>query len=466
MSSQLFAKTRVFSLSSLMQETFNPIKWGVDGIFPQGCILFAGRPKLGKSWFMLQLALDLASGGKALGHIPVKQCDVLYLALEDTRRRLQSRVKRLLGDKAFPEGLSFSTNWANLDNGGAEELEDYLEHHPETRMVIIDTFRKIKSRKNGDFESLSRLGEIAQRYDLCLLIVHHTRKADAADAFDTVSGSTETSSLADAMLVLKRTRCSSYAELFITGRDIEEAKKALRFDKEKLSWELLGDADEVWKSEQRREIIDLLKEKGRSMTPAEIADEMEKSRTAVRKTLSRMVNDNQIDWDEGGRYRLKSKDDPRKAEQTRKSREANRAIRKVYGDPNWDAEGDLPGDYDFIDVIDELDEAIRRIYGGQETEQETEYDQNEVQTATENPADDKTEGAAEWCLSDEVEWTPEELALLKKPAATTATEAAVPKQETIAATLKAARPRYQRPIAESKVSISFGHWPLRRFPWE
>src|SRR5260370_29389247 len=85
----------VFDLASLVEETFEPMTWAVEGLVPEGCILFAGKPKLGKSWFVFQLALAVASGDSAFGHFPTERADVLYLALEDTCRRLQSRAKRL-----------------------------------------------------------------------------------------------------------------------------------------------------------------------------------------------------------------------------------------------------------------------------------------------------------------------------------------------------------------------------------
>src|SRR5258706_5099034 len=104
----------VFDLASLVTETFEPINWAVEGLLPEGCILFAGRPKLGKSWFVLQLALAVASGENAFGHFPVNRGDILYLALEDTRRRLQSRAKQLLGDNPLPSGCKISTEWPRI----------------------------------------------------------------------------------------------------------------------------------------------------------------------------------------------------------------------------------------------------------------------------------------------------------------------------------------------------------------
>src|SRR5947207_6788904 len=105
----------VFDLASLVEETFEPMNWAIPGLIPEGCILFAGRPKLGKSWFVLQLALAVASGENAFGDFPVSRGDVLYLALEDTRRRLQSRVKRLLADASVPTGCNIVTQWPPMD---------------------------------------------------------------------------------------------------------------------------------------------------------------------------------------------------------------------------------------------------------------------------------------------------------------------------------------------------------------
>src|SRR5215831_18700273 len=115
------SEPEIFGLHSLIDETFQPLKWAVPGLIPEGCILFAGRPKLGKSWFVLQLALAVASGGRAFGSVPPEKSDVLYLALEDTKRRLQSRAKLLLGDRPLPSGLRMAVAWPRMDQGGAEE---------------------------------------------------------------------------------------------------------------------------------------------------------------------------------------------------------------------------------------------------------------------------------------------------------------------------------------------------------
>jgi RecA-family ATPase len=77
-------------------------KWAIEGLLPEGLAFFAGAPKLGKSWFALGLGIAVASGGYALGKIPVDEGEILYLALEDNPRRLQSRLRVLLGDDEAP----------------------------------------------------------------------------------------------------------------------------------------------------------------------------------------------------------------------------------------------------------------------------------------------------------------------------------------------------------------------------
>ncbi|HZS48111.1 MAG TPA: AAA family ATPase [Blastocatellia bacterium] len=289
-----------------MAQTFHPVQWTVEGIIPEGCVVLAGRQSAGKRWFALQLALAVASGGPAFEHIPVQQNSVLYLALGETRRRLQLRAKHLLGDKPVPEELRFVTNWPAIDEGGAEALEEFLEYRPQHRLVVIENFKKMKSSKrDGEYEALTKLTEIARKFEICLLIIHNTRRADGDDTVKTSSGPIEIATIADAMLVLKRSRYYSYSELHISGRDIEEKKMALKFYADTLRWELIGEADRVLMSETRKEIIQVLRTAGESMSPKEIADCLDKNPATIRKVISRMLRDKQIDWSYSpGRYLL------------------------------------------------------------------------------------------------------------------------------------------------------------------
>ena len=117
---------------------------GRPGIVCKGLSLLAGPPKVGKSRLSLDLALSVAGGGKAFGAIPVRPGPVLYLALEDTPRRLKLRVGKLLGDRGVPAGLDIATDWPTLPVGGDVALATWLDAHPDVRLVVIDVFAKVR----------------------------------------------------------------------------------------------------------------------------------------------------------------------------------------------------------------------------------------------------------------------------------------------------------------------------------
>src|SRR5258708_5622000 len=88
---------RATDMEALQSMTFTPIKYIVPGIFVEGLPLFAGKPKIGKSWMLLHAGVAVARGGFTLGELKCIEGDVLYCALEDNERRLQSRMTKLFG---------------------------------------------------------------------------------------------------------------------------------------------------------------------------------------------------------------------------------------------------------------------------------------------------------------------------------------------------------------------------------
>lgn len=142
-----------WTAADLMEEEFAEPRFAVDGLIPEGLAFMCGAPKLGKSWMALGLGIAVASGGKALSAIDVEPGEVLYLALEDSPRRLQSRLRILLAGDIAPPGLHLETAWPRLDDGGAVKLEAWLDDHPAARLVIIDVWPKVRPRpsKGTDF---------------------------------------------------------------------------------------------------------------------------------------------------------------------------------------------------------------------------------------------------------------------------------------------------------------------------
>src|SRR4051794_23623240 len=99
-----------FTAAELQHMAFDPLHEFVPSIVTEGLTIFAGGPKLGKSYMSLDFSLACGSGGVALGYISVEQCDVFYLALEDGGRRLQARTRQLMtGDQQWPSRLVLQT---------------------------------------------------------------------------------------------------------------------------------------------------------------------------------------------------------------------------------------------------------------------------------------------------------------------------------------------------------------------
>lgn len=234
----------------------------VDGIIPRGLTVFAGKPKMGKSWLILATALAIANDGYALGKIKVQAGEALYLGLEDSERRLQDRLK-VFGEE-IPKTLHLGISLPRMDEGGLDFLSSWLEQHSDARLVVIDTLARVRPRrvKGGDiYEEDASVGSelqaLALHHNIALVMVHHLRKAMADDPLDAVSGSTGLTGAADAVLVLMRPRGQKDAVLHITGRDIEEKALALRFSPAEGAWLLVGEAE---KSEMTHEEMSDLEE--------------------------------------------------------------------------------------------------------------------------------------------------------------------------------------------------------------
>lgn len=300
----------LISAEELMGMVFPEPRWAVPGLFPEGLTLLVGAPKLGKSWLGLNAGLAVALGGRAIGKIAVKGGDVLYLALEDTERRLQERLATILQGEAAPARLSLATAWPTLANGAAIHLSGWLDHHPDARLVIVDTFQKLRgpipgnqNLYGGDYAAAGELKRVADRHGVAVVCIHHTRKASADDPLDMVSGSAGLAGAADTTCVLKREIGRHDATLYIRGRDVPEADHALSFDAATCAWTLLGDADTYRVSEERQQILDLLREAISPMSPKHIAEALGKKDGAVRYLLHKMAKSGDVDG-VGGAYRL------------------------------------------------------------------------------------------------------------------------------------------------------------------
>jgi len=215
-------------------QRFPELEWSVDGIIPEGFGLLVAPPKAGKSWMVAGVGLACAAGGNALGKIPVARRPVLYLALEDGHRRLQSRFRTLMEGESIPAGIDVITKAQSFEVPAM--IKEWLDRHPGERpLVILDTLGKVKPPKRSGEDSYAADyaigGKLKDLIDAVpgatLLVVHHTRKAESDDFVDAVSGTQGIAGSADFILVLRRKRQSAEAVLSVTGRDVPENEYAL-----------------------------------------------------------------------------------------------------------------------------------------------------------------------------------------------------------------------------------------------
>jgi hypothetical protein len=295
----------LISAVELSSKEFRPVRWAVPGLLPAGVTLFAGAPKTGKSWLAMDIGIAVASGGRVLGKIEVDPGDVLYLALEDNQRRLKSRlVKRLQGAPA-PDSLTFATEWPRLDQGAVQRLAEWLDQATSPRLVVIDTLARIRPPANAkdslyqsDYAIGAPLLKLAADYDIAVILVHHTRKGEADDPLELISGSTGLTGGMDNVMVLKRKRGTNEAVLFVTGRDIEhETEYGLTWDHHTAGWTITGEGPHVGLSPERRAIFDIIAKhgpiKGRDIAsalhPGVAINRDSKEWRATRKLLQKIV---------------------------------------------------------------------------------------------------------------------------------------------------------------------------------
>ncbi|MFP3042417.1 AAA family ATPase [Treponema primitia] len=298
-------KSIYWTAEELLTREFPPIQWIVPELITTGLSLLAGAPKLGKSWLMLSVAIAVASGERVFGKIPVDKAGVLYLALEDTGRRLKDRLLKL-NAKAMPN-LQFITEW----DLGFKHLSTYLKHDMGTRLVIIDTWgRFAKVARPNDYsentEKAVELKAIADNLGIAIVIVHHTRKKtkdSSKDWLDDVLGSQALSAAADSTIILRRGRGDKKADLLITGRDISEKELVLSFDLNCGGWKLEGDKKDMQESDERQSILEWIKDNGPHPSKAIYEKMKEEGETraysSVRRLLSAMDRDGALQKNNG-----------------------------------------------------------------------------------------------------------------------------------------------------------------------
>ncbi len=249
------------SAQALQEADLPPVRFLVADMLPEGTGMVSAASKIGKSWLVLKMGLAIAAGEPFLQR-RTSQCGVLYLALEDSLKRLQDRVNKVLDDKRAPVQFYFVTEAPTLDTGLLEAVEVHISQHPETKLVIIDTLQKIRGqalqRENSyaqDYREMGVVKDFMAKLGVSVFFVHHNRKMrDDDDPFNMISGTNGIMGAVDTSWVItKDKRADDTATLHITGRDIPQTSTVIRFSKDAWAWEVLGDADLLAEQQARSE---------------------------------------------------------------------------------------------------------------------------------------------------------------------------------------------------------------------
>lgn len=269
----MITKLKTYNAEDFFLTPIDPSKGEmiIEGMVPKGLTVLAGSPKSCKSWMALDMALAITAGRPFLGKA-TRICDVLYLALEDTDKRLHDRLTTL---EESNRNLHLATQCSKLDEGFITQINEFITEVPSVKLIIVDTFQKIRgndasssnSNQYGrEYSELSKLKDFADRKGIAILVIHHLRKLkDKNDPLNDILGSTAMSGVADSILILKKERTRTNGELLSVGRDSPQWKLRMVF--ENYRWHVLEFETEEDMAKKEipgilYRITDMIKDKG------------------------------------------------------------------------------------------------------------------------------------------------------------------------------------------------------------
>lgn len=294
---------RGMDAADLLALDLAPLRWIVPDLIPEGTTVLAAPPKVGKSCLVYQIAVEASIGGELLGR-RVTPGSVLYLALEDGKRRGQDRLRAVLAGRTMPRGrLEVRWDAPPITQGLEEEIAAWLDDHPDAVMVAIDTLGKARPGSDGrrgayevDVEHLRKLQSLFRDRNVALVVVHHSRKEKTGDFLASVSGTYGITGSVDTVVVIKRERNEQFGQIHTTGRDVPDAIIPSRFDG--LLWQTApGSITET--SFEQAEVFKVIERLG-PVFPKRIADELGIDRTAIHHRVEGLVSKGLVARVEGG----------------------------------------------------------------------------------------------------------------------------------------------------------------------
>lgn len=294
---------RIYKVDELATVSKEKRLWPVEGLIPPGVSLLFADPKQGKSYFILQTAMAVASGTKAFDIYSSNQGDVLYLALEDYSDTIEDRIKLIYGnDVPNMDHLGIVPKEEGcplLEDGGYEELANWIESVDNPSLIIIDVWQKVRQdgSANGnayrnDYSEVSKIQDFAIEHNINIILVHHTNKAQVADdPFNKISGTNAISGGVDTMMYFARvgqedTHGHQKIMLKQRGRRVDEEKYFI-YDKQRIYGRAL------LTSTEQEQVYEVIRQFGPQSVQG-ISAELNIRHDAARQRLYRMLNRGQL----------------------------------------------------------------------------------------------------------------------------------------------------------------------------
>lgn len=294
----------------------------IEPILYPGLTVLGGRPKAGKSWLALQLAIAVISKGKLANYLEAtRACRCLYLSLEDRPRQIRARLRKFTTGEVLADKINFAFEMEPLMPTGVARLDRTLtEQHYD--LVILDSYYAAvqqASRSNlnivqADYNTMKLIREVAEKHQMAILVVHHTRKATGGDMIDQLQGTTGTTAAPDAIWILQRT--ADGATLAVTGREVAPNTFGLEHPKDSPVWTITGEGDSVTQTDMRADILQLLHDR-KALKPSTIAQYLHKPISTTNRQLKALLEAGLIKRNGFASYSLPGEDEPDEAYEER-----------------------------------------------------------------------------------------------------------------------------------------------------
>jgi hypothetical protein len=306
----------------------------IEGLIYPGAWLLTGRPKIGKSWLQLQMALALAEIGTFLGYACSPMLagrDVLCVFAEDNDARIKGRLAAL--GVARPPRNCHLINQQELKDlakrfadklSWIEFLETWYDAHPKVIATFIDTEVTVRQVWNGerddaapmvtlsDYRQTREYDEPALRRGMFIALTNHARKrvGEWIDIHELINRSnTALAGCSGSIALADPPDCDPLDPkhkarvLGIRGRDLrDDIMLSVRQQPDLPMFVSEGPYLEVTQTKAEEELLRALEAaqpaegESKLMTSGDLADLVGKSQVAVKRTISRMAAAKRTTW--------------------------------------------------------------------------------------------------------------------------------------------------------------------------